>query len=172
MEIRFLTPNDADEWWRLRLESLRGDPEAFGASSEEHMSISMDEVRRRLGADASDIFVGGAFEDGHLVAMVGFHREKGLKSRHKGRIWGVYVTPEKRATGLGRVVLEMVLQRGIAMDGVEQVLLSVTATQTAAIGLYRSLGFESFGLEPRALKIGDRYVDEEHMILRMEGRKH
>ncbi len=85
---------------------------------------------------------------------------------------GCVCDARKASEGLGRKVLEMVLQRGIAMPGVEQVLLSVTATQTAAIGLYQSLGFESFGLEPRALKIGDRYVDEDHMILRMEGWKH
>jgi hypothetical protein len=28
-----------------------------------------------------------------------------------------------------------------------------------------SLGFRSFGCERRALKIGQRYVDEEHMVL-------
>jgi ribosomal protein S18 acetylase RimI-like enzyme len=67
--------------------------------------------------------------------------------------------------------LQTVLNRGVNMNGVEQILLSVTATQTAAIELYRSLGFKSFGTEPRALKIGDRVVDEEYMILRVEGRK-
>ena len=43
---------------------------------------------------------------------------------------------------------------------------SLAATQQAAMRFYRSLGFESFGREPRALKIGERYVDEEYMILR------
>ena len=171
MQIRLLNPDDANEWWRLRLESLQGDPQAFSASAEEHISITLDEVRRRLGADGSDMFVAGAFEDGLLVAMAGFYREKGLKSRHKGRIWGVYVTPGSRGTGVGRKVLQMVLERGIALPGIEQPLLSVTATQTAAIALYRSLGFQSFGSEPRALKIGDRFVNEEYMILRVEDRK-
>ncbi len=27
--------------------------------------------------------------------MAGFYREKGLKSRDKGRVWGVYITPGK-----------------------------------------------------------------------------
>jgi DNA invertase Pin-like site-specific DNA recombinase len=34
-----------------------------------------------------------------------------------------------------------------------------------ARGLYESLGFRSFGCERGALKIGGRYVDEEHMVL-------
>jgi hypothetical protein len=29
-----------------------------------------------LGADGDEIFVAGAFEDGRLVAMAGFYREK------------------------------------------------------------------------------------------------
>jgi ribosomal protein S18 acetylase RimI-like enzyme len=53
----------------------------------------------------------------------------------------------------------------LAVEGVEQVLLSVAATQEAAIRLYRSVGFESFGREPRALRIGEQFVDEEYMIL-------
>lgn len=42
------------------------------------------------------------------------------------------------------------------MDGVGQFLLSVTATKTAAVALYRSLGFQSFGRERRALNVGER----------------
>jgi ribosomal protein S18 acetylase RimI-like enzyme len=68
-------------------------------------------------------------------------------------------------------VLQRVLDHGAAMPGVEQILLSVTATQITALALYRSLGFVSFGCEARALKIGDRFVDEEYMVLRVEGRK-
>ncbi len=34
-----------------------------------------------------------------------------------------------------------------------------------AKGLYESLGFEVYGRERRALKIGDEYVDEELMVL-------
>jgi len=29
------------------------------------------------------------------------------------------------------------------------------------------MGFVPFGIEPRALKAGDEYIDEEHMILRL-----
>ena len=50
--------------------------------------------------------------------------------------------------------------------GVEQVQLSVAA-DTAAHKLYSSLGFESFGFEKAAMKVGDVYVDEHHMVLRI-----
>jgi ribosomal protein S18 acetylase RimI-like enzyme len=165
MEIRFLTPDDAGEWLRLRIEALHGDPAAFSASLEEYQSLSIDEVRKRLWSGA-DAFVVGALQGERMTGMAGFFRDRGPKSRRKGRVWGVYVTPKARAAGIGRKLMRSLLERGLAVEGVEQVLLSVAATQEAAIRLYRSLGFEPFGREPRALKIGDQYVDEEYMILR------
>jgi ribosomal protein S18 acetylase RimI-like enzyme len=165
MEIRLLTGDDASEYCRLRLEALEGDPEAFSSSPEEHKALSTDEVKRRLGAGGGGFLVAGAFENGQLIGTAGFYREKGPKVRHKGRIWGVYVTPKQRGAGFGRKIMELALERGQAIEGIEQVLLSVAATQTAAAKLYRSLGFEPFGREPRALKIGDRFIDEEYFIL-------
>lgn len=59
-KIRFLIADDASENWRLRLEALENDPEAFSASEEEHRSLSLEEVRRRLGSQGGDQFVVGA----------------------------------------------------------------------------------------------------------------
>ena len=167
MEIRYLTAEDAGEWLRLRLEALQGDPEAFSASLEEYQPLSLEEVRKRLGFDAKEAFVVGAFEDRRLQGCAGFYRDKCLKTRHKGRVWGVYVTPERRRAGVGKKMLQMLLERGNALDGIQQILLSVTTTQVAAVRLYRSLGFTSFGCEPRALKIGEHFIDEEYMVLRV-----
>lgn len=167
MEFRYLTADDAGEWLRLRLEALQGDPEAFSASFEEYQPLSLEEVRKRLGFDAKDAFVVGAFENGRLQGCAGFYRDKGLKSRHKGRVWGVYVTPDRRGSGVGTKIMKMLLERGATLDRVQQILLSVTATQAAAIRLYRSLGFTSYGREPRALKVGQRFVDEDYMYLQV-----
>lgn len=166
MEIRFLKSDDAGEWLRLRLEALRGDPAAFSASFEEYESLRLEEVIARLWS-SGDAFVVGGFEGERLTAMAGFYRDKGLKTRHKGRIWGVYVTPSGRSNGAGRHLLQALLERAGKIEGLEQIMLSVTETQSAALALYRSLGFESFGREPHALKIGDRAIDEEYMVLRL-----
>ena len=80
MEIRFLQPDDANEWWRLRLESLQGDPEAFSSSPEDHQSLTLEDVRKRLGSQDADFFVVGALEDGRVIGMAGFYREKGRKT--------------------------------------------------------------------------------------------
>jgi ribosomal protein S18 acetylase RimI-like enzyme len=165
IEIRLLDAGDASAYWKIRLESLECDPEAFGASAEEHRTLSLDDAGKRLGSGSADNFVVGAFAGERLVGTAGFYRDKGMRTRHKGHIWGVYVTGAARGKAVGRRVLRAILERAAGTEGVEQILLSVATPQAAAVSLYRSLGFESFGREPRALKIGDRYVDEEHMVM-------
>ena len=167
MEIRNLDADDAGEWLRLRLEALKGDPEAFGASFEEYQALSVEEVKRRLWS-SSDAFVVGAFEEDRLAGMAGFYRDQSLKSRHKGHVWGVYVAPAARGKKVGRALMERLLERAWMVKGVEQILISVTSTQTAAMALYRSLGFEPFGREPRALKVNGQFIDEDHMVMRSD----
>jgi ribosomal protein S18 acetylase RimI-like enzyme len=165
MEIQIVTADHAAQWSRLRLEALERDPEAFSSSVEEHKKLTLDEIRKRLGSVSGDSFVLGAFENERLIGTAGFYREQGPKTRHKGHIWGVYVTPGSRGQGCGRRLLEALVQRARTIEGVEQIQLSVASTQTAAAKLYRSLGFVSFGIEPRALKVAGRYLNEEYMAL-------
>nr|CCA79586.1 exported hypothetical protein [blood disease bacterium R229] len=37
-----------------------------------------------------------------------------------------------------------------------------------ALALYRGVGFEAFGVEPRALCVGGRFYDAAHMVLRLD----
>jgi ribosomal protein S18 acetylase RimI-like enzyme len=87
------------------------------------------------------------------------------KSAHRGGIWGVYVHPEARRKGVDRAVLETVIAH--ARERVLQVHLSVS-TGSAALRLYRQLGFEIYGTEPRALCVDNRYLDEHLMVLRLD----
>ena len=64
--------------------------------------------------------------------------------------------------------MRALLEHAGAIAGIEQVLLSVTSTQTAALALYRSLGFAQFGIEPRALNVGGEFIDEHYLIFRLK----
>lgn len=169
-DFRLLTADDAEAYSELRLESLKADPEAFGSSDVEHRRLTIETIRARITPDPENKFVIGALVDGQLVGSAGLVRETNIKERHKARLWGVYVAANFRGQGLGRRMLSDLLQRAAQIDGLEQIVLAVAAPQAAAVALYRSLGFVSFGREPRALKIADRYVDEEYMILRLGGK--
>lgn len=165
IEIRSLDSDDASAWWTLRLEALQCEPEAFSASVDAHHNLREDDVRARLSDDPEKTFVIGAMVAGELVGTAGFVREDGLKERHKGRIWGVYLGARVRGKGIGRMMLQYLLDRASQIVGLEQIRLSVATTQTAAISLYRSLGFTPFGCEIHALKVRGRYLDEEYMVL-------
>ena len=168
--IRRLAVPDIDEFWALRLRALRENPEAYGRSYEETRDTPLADVRRRFAADwaSSDAVVVGAFEDGRLVGIVGLRRQEPQRQRHKAMIWGVYVAAEVRGRGIGRALLAETLAQARAMPGLEQVQLTVGSRSPAARRLYASLGFEAFGLERRANKLGDEYVDEEHMVLHLD----
>jgi ribosomal protein S18 acetylase RimI-like enzyme len=165
MEIRPLREHDAAVYWNLRLESLQREPYAFGKAVEEHQAMKVEVFEERFRCTSDDNFTLGAFEGDKLIGLATFIREKGIKDRHKGRIYGVYVTASQRGTGLGNALMASLLKKARANSGLEQILLAVAAGQTAAIQLYRKFGFEVFGTEPRALKVGSEYIDEQHMIL-------
>lgn len=165
IEIRLLTDRDAAAYWRVRLEALEREPQSFGESVEEHRRTTVKSAAERLASNPDDNFIVGAFQEGELVGMAGFFHYQIAKARHKGRIWGVYLRSSCRGYGIGRALLEALLQRIKACAGVEQVSLTVVCGQAAAKSLYLSLGFTSYGVEPRGLKVEGRFLDDEHMVL-------
>jgi RimJ/RimL family protein N-acetyltransferase len=163
--IRFLQEKDALDYSGIRRAALETEEDAFGSSPQEHAALTINDIAGRITFVPSEKFVVGAFIGERLVGTAGFFRNQGLKERHKGQIWGVYLAREVRGKSVGKQMLRLLLDRATTIEGLEQIKLAVATTQRAAVSLYRSLGFESFGLERGALKIGDKYIDEEHMVL-------
>jgi RimJ/RimL family protein N-acetyltransferase len=160
LDVRRLETADAASHRELRLEGLKAHPEAFGASWEEEWEHPVAWWAERL--DAGVIY-GGGVDGSPLIGVAGLHVQKAIKQRHKALLWGMYVRPEGRGMGLGAALVQRVIDH--ARDVVEELSLTVGASNTAARSLYSAAGFKEYGLEQRGLKVGDRYYDEVLMAL-------
>jgi ribosomal protein S18 acetylase RimI-like enzyme len=163
--LRKLLADDAPAYWALRLESVEREPRAFGQTPEEQRLVTIGETTAQICGPEG--FLLGAFDGDTLVAHVRFARPARSKERHKGYIHGVYVTASHRGQGLARKLIAAVIAEMRADPTMEQLLLAVAIGNLPARATYTGLGFVGFGIEPRALRAGDEYIDEEHMILRL-----
>jgi RimJ/RimL family protein N-acetyltransferase len=167
INIRRLAPADAEVFRVLRLEALSTAPEAFGSSPEEEAARPMDLVRSRL-ADTGPDAVFGAFAGDALVGIAGFVLSQGIKKRHKGLLWGVFVRAGWRDRGTGEQLVRAVIDHAHSHALLLQA--SVVATNTAARRIYDRLSFIAYGTERRALRIGDTFHDEELLMLDLQGK--
>jgi len=165
VQIRKLTELDIDEFWELRLRALKDNPEAFGGTYEETVARGKEAMLWRLG-QSGDSFTLGAFDEG-MMGTVRFHREDGLKEKHKGYVFGMYVAPEARGQGVGKALMQELITQARTLEGVEQLHLAVVTSNDTAYNLYRSLGFEEYGIAPQALKQDGQYWKERLMVLRL-----
>jgi len=165
IHIRRLVPADAEALRVLRMEALTTAPEAFGSSPDEEAARPMDVVRARLDAAMPDA-VFGAFAGVDLVGMAGFALSQGIKKRHKGMLWGVFVRAGWRDGGTGERLVRAVISH--ARNHVLLLQASVVTSNGAARRVYDRLGFESYGTERRALRVGDAFHDEELLVLDLQ----
>jgi len=162
--IRQLTPGDAALYRSIRLEGLNQSPEAFGSTFDAEFTKPLAWFFDRL----SSSVVFGAIRDAKILdtkildtkilGVAGFAVRQEEKEAHKGLLWGMYVRPDARGTGIARRLVEAVI--GYACARVELIQLSVVVGNEQARRLYARLGFVEYGIEKNSLKFRGRYYDE------------
>lgn len=168
-ETARLEPKHAAEYRTLMLQAYQRHPDAFTSSVAERASLPLNWWEQRLRTDpGGPEVVLGAFADGTLVGVVGLARETREKVRHKATLFGMFVHDAQRGRGLGRQLVDAALDHARRQSGLRQILLTVTAGNGRAESLYASCGFETYGVEPDAVAVGDSLVSKVHMWCRLE----
>jgi GNAT superfamily N-acetyltransferase len=139
IDIRTVHP---DEWMAvrdLRLRALTEDATAFGQTLEQAHALGEHDWRRYVGDGSSTItFV--ATRDGRFV---GISWGRALGDGDAG-LYGMWVAPEARRRGVGRRLVQSVLDWA-RTRGVRRVVLDVAEGRAPAHALYAACGFVETG---------------------------
>ncbi|MGH8844303.1 MAG: GNAT family N-acetyltransferase [Advenella sp.] len=157
-EIAILDADDAGAFRQFRLAALQSAPQAFGSSHAAESAQPLAFFQDRLRTSK----VWAARQHDAIVGTAGLAPWLGVRERHKGYVWGVFVDAHARGQGIAQALLTRLL--AYAEQHYEQVTLSATAVNTPALKLYQQAGFEIYGKEPRSLKDETGYSDELLMV--------
>lgn len=132
-ECRFLSEGDFDALYETFSEAFSDYVFPF--------ALTETQFRNHINLNAVDISrTAGFFDRGKLVgfSLNGFGKWEGRETVYDA---GTGVIPSARRQGVSQAMFEMMLPR-FKENGIEQCLLEVIATNSAAITLYEKLGFE------------------------------
>ncbi|MEO7532181.1 MAG: GNAT family N-acetyltransferase [Sediminibacterium sp.] len=109
-----------------------------------------------------------AESDGAIIGFVFFIPNSKVKNAHTGEC-GVNVHPAFQGQGIGRQLMQELLDWAKENQQIQKIVLQVFATNKHAIALYKNLGFIEEGRHIKAVKqISGEYVDVLQMFVFFE----
>ena len=164
--VRRLGVHDLRAYKALRDEVLERHPEAFTSDAPIERQRRAEDYLQRLGLERPEggHFTLGAWDGAALVGAIGLERDPRPKVSHIGHVVGMMVHDDAQGRGIGSALLEVLVALARDPAGLELLTLTVTEGNDNAVGLYRRAGFTSFGVLPRAIRIGSAYHAKVHMV--------
>lgn len=162
ISIKKLQTSEWQKYKDLRLEALADSPTAFGSSAEEEAKRPDEYWRGRIdngNHKPLNLIIFAEF-NGELIGMVGAFAENKVKIQHIADVWGMYVKSKFRGQGVGKFLLESLLNELRASQEIKKIKIAATSTNQAAVGLYEKLGFQVVGELKKELLVDGEYYDE------------
>jgi GNAT superfamily N-acetyltransferase len=164
IRIRLLSSEDADAYAVLRAEALERHPLAYGSGPVTNLQEVSEALRSHI-AHPDRAVAYGAYDGADFVGVGRLYRHVGVKEAHKCDVLGMYVTATHRQRGIGRALLQALVNHARTWPGVTHVHIGVTDAAPEAARLYETEGFRRWGSEPAALRWDGRSVAEHRMVL-------
>ncbi|MBT9503247.1 MAG: GNAT family N-acetyltransferase [Burkholderiaceae bacterium] len=173
-EIHALKPEDLPAYKALRDLMLTAHEDAFTSDALGESSRSAASYRFRLPQANGNgtLFTLCAWVGAEMVGAITCERDDRAKVAHIGHIVGMMVRDDMQGQGLGNALLKTALNLARGDGRLEQLILTVTASNHGAVRLYARAGFVRYGTLPRAIKLpvpaGESghpvYLDKDLMV--------
>lgn len=134
--IRQLNADDVADFRTIRLSALKNTPEMFGSS----YAVEATKPLSVFAEVISKYTIFAAYSQQKIIGVLILDLENDSKNKHQAQLYGFFVEPAFRGQGIATQLLQATIQH--AQPYVEQVTLSVMATNLPAIHLYQKLGFK------------------------------
>jgi ribosomal protein S18 acetylase RimI-like enzyme len=164
IKIVELPISDWKDFKKIRLASLKEEPQAFGSSYAKDAAYPDSKWQERLrdGETKKSIYLFAKLE-GKIIGMVMGGRTDEDKHSHLAHIWGTYVDSKARGKGAGKELMQRAIEELGKDAGVQKIRVTVNAEQKPAVKLYESLGFKQ--IKTMMMKMGDGL---DHQEIEME----
>jgi len=164
IKIQILSSDYWEDYKNLRLKALQSEPQAFSSNYSREVKYPNDKWKQRLEESGKGrtwlLFAIDAKMT--LVGMIGGYRDDEDVQNNSAQIWGVYVDKEMRGKGIGKELMNSILEVLRSVPNIKKIIIEVNADQKIAKKLYEGVGFKEF--ETHKQIMGDGI---EHKISKM-----
>ena len=161
--------SEADDHLRAEIHEVVHDVVAAGGAVGYHEPPGFDRISTwldgvlKLVRDGDAAFA-VALVDGVVRAVGLWRRGSTAVFQHRAEVQQVMAHPSARGLGLGRLVVEGLVENARAA-GLEILMLGVRGNNHGAIELYEEIGFRECGRMPNAIAVGNERWDDVWMYL-------
>lgn len=156
-------PGEGDELLNIVIEIIQHSPHMLTTPEEFNLTSQQEEdvIKRHL--DHPDKVIIVPRIDGKIVGMMDFSAGTRKRNRHQGE-FGMSVHPDYQNQGIGRMMLECLIDWVASHPNLEIIRLKVHSRNSKAINLYQSIGFIQEGCEIKGVKLGPNEYDNVVMM--------
>ena len=133
-------------------------PEEFNLTAQQEDEL----IQRHL--DHPDKVIIVPRVDNKIVGMMDFSAGARKQNSHQGE-FGTSVHDHYQMQGIGRMMLECLIDWASAHPTLEIIRLKVHSRNTKAINLYNSVGFTTEGREKKGVKLGPNEYEYDDVLL-------